>query len=62
MKKKIIKYYSTTKRTYQIKEYLKQKQIRQDKVDLVLSSFSEISKDDQRNELTDLYKLVEKFL
>lgn len=48
--------------TNQIKEYLKQKQIRQEKVDLMLSSFSEISKDNQRDEPTDLDKLVGKLL
>lgn len=48
--------------TNQIKEYLKQKQIRQEKVDLMISSFSEISKDNQRDEPTDLDKLVEKLL
>lgn len=48
--------------TNQIKEYLKQKQIRQDKVDLMVSSFSEISKDNQRDEPTDLDKLVGKLL
>lgn len=48
--------------TNQIKEYLKQKQIIQEKVDLMLSSFSEISKDNQRDEPTDLDKLVGKLL
>lgn len=48
--------------TNQIKEYLKQKQIKQEKVDLMLSSFSEISKDDQRDEPTNLDKLVAKLL
>lgn len=46
----------------QIKEYLKQKQIKQEKVDLMLSSFSEISKDSQRDEPTNLDKLVAKLL
>lgn len=48
--------------TNQIKEYLKQKQIKQEKIDLMLSSFSEISKDSQRDEPTDLDKLVGKLL
>ncbi|MEJ8752199.1 N-6 DNA methylase [Lagierella sp. ICN-221743] len=48
--------------TNQIKEYLKQKQIRQEKVELMLSSFTEISKDNQRDEPTDLDKLVGKLL
>ena len=48
--------------TNQIKEYLKQKQIKREKVDLMLSSFSEISKDNQRDEPTDLDKLVAKLL
>lgn len=48
--------------TNQIKEYLKQKQIKQEKVDLMISSFSEISKDSQRDEPTDLDKLVGKLL
>lgn len=48
--------------TNQIKEYLKQKQIKQEKVDLMLSSFSEISKDSQRDEPTNLDKLVAKLL
>ena len=48
--------------TDQIKEYLKRKQIRQEKVDLMLSSFSEISKDNQRDEPTNLDKLVGKLL
>lgn len=48
--------------TNQIKEYLKQKQINQEKVDLMLSSFREISKDNQRDEPTDLDKLVSKLL
>lgn len=48
--------------TNQIKEYLKQKQIKQEKVDLMLSSFSEISKDSQRDEPTNLDNLVAKLL
>lgn len=48
--------------TNQIKEYLKQKQIKQEKVNLMISSFSEISKDSQRDEPTDLDKLVGKLL
>lgn len=48
--------------TNQIKEYLKEKQINQEKVKLMLSSFSEISKDSQRDEPTDLDKLVGKLL
>ena len=48
--------------TNQIKEYLKQKQINQEKVDLMLSSFIEISKDNQRDEPTDLDKLIAKLL
>lgn len=48
--------------TNQIRDYLKQKQIIQEKVDLMLSSFSEISKDNQRDEPTELDKLVGKLL
>lgn len=46
----------------QIEEYLKKKNIKTDKIDLMLSSFSEISKDKQRDELTQNGKEVSKIL
>lgn len=48
--------------TNQIKEFLKRKQIKQEKVDLMLESFREISKDSQRDEPTELDALVAKLL
>lgn len=48
--------------TNQIKEFLKRKQIKQEKVDLMLESFREISKDSQRDEPTELDGLVAKLL
>lgn len=48
--------------TNQIKEYLKQKQLKHEKVDLMPSSFCEISKDKQRDEPINLDKLVAKLL
>ena len=48
--------------TQQIKEFLKTKEMEQDKIELMLASFSEISKDKQRDELTINDSSVSKFL
>lgn len=46
----------------QIKNFLNAKGIEKEKRDLMMKSFGEISKDSQRDELTDLDKLVGKYL
>ena len=46
----------------QIKEFLNTRKIPKDKQDLMLASFSEISKDAQRDEITKLDKEVAKFI
>ncbi len=46
----------------QIKEFLGARDIPLDKQNLMLSSFSEISKDAQRDELTELDKEVSKLV
>lgn len=46
----------------QIKEYLNNKKIKENKKNLMLSSFSEISKDSQRDEKTELDKSVAKLI
>lgn len=48
--------------TNQIEEYLKVKQIKDEKVKLMLASFGEISKDNQRDEPTSLDNLVGKLI
>lgn len=48
--------------TNQIEEYLKVKHIKDEKVKLMLASFGEISKDNQRDEPTTLDKLVGKLI
>lgn len=48
--------------TNQIREFLKSREIPQDKQKLMISSFNEISKDSQRDELTDLDKEVSKLI
>ncbi len=45
----------------QIKAFLKQRGILEEKRNLMLSSFNEISKDKQRDELTELDKLISKY-
>ncbi|WP_029906324.1 HsdM family class I SAM-dependent methyltransferase [Mycoplasmopsis opalescens] len=45
-----------------IKEYLKKKQINDEKMKLMLESFNEIAKDEQRDEPLELHKSVAKFL